>query len=322
MSNGNGLSIWVGDLDSYISIDFIDIENDREMEEARINYEIDNVGEIPLFAGKAISGRELYKRGITTSEWRYALHKASLAIGSLPSNIEWNEKNNRDFGESAFIKEMLELGRLYAIARYSRREKIDYMSAMTAILPYGIRALVNQLLAAEGITRTKAVDACIRAVFDDRKINDVIAYKRTGILQKEIHRIADDSSSAIGHKNLDRERMRVLLSLTRLYFSVLELRLMSCNELENLLARYEIERMSADKNYACNINGNFIQSWSKRHIQPLFNLYPYAIRYGLMRALTHGSDFSDHRILVNELALAHCGIMIMKRSGREKTRKK
>ena len=336
MSNCGSLLVWVGDLDGYINIDAINRANEREAEQERLDLELDEIGDLQLLAGKAISARKLYQQGILPSEWRHALHKAEMVIGYVPDELHQHASVDRQSPESRFVKGMLDLGRSYAIARYARWEHLDYSLALTATLPHGIRALVNQFLAAESITHTRYTDASIRTVLDPNQADGMIAYNRTGLLQAAIHRIADDTrrhswaaraaddiSTHLGGRRLDRERMRVMLSLARLHFSTLELRLMTIDKLRLLLAMYETERAAAGQDETrITTNGRFIRSWRRRHIQPLLNLYPYAIRHGLSRTLAHGEDSFDRAALVNELALAHCGIIRMRRAGRDSTRSK
>ncbi len=321
MSNCDSLSVWVGDLDGYINIDAINRANEREAEQERLDLEPDEIGDLPLLAGKAISARKLYRQGILPSEWRHALHQAEMAIGHLSDELYQHVDDGRRSPESRFVKGMLDLGRPYAIARYARWEHLDYSLALTATLPHGIRALVNQFLVAESITRTRYADVSIRAVLDPNQARGMIAYNRTGLLQAALHRIADDFPIHPGGGSLERERMRVILSLARLHFSTLELRLMSIEELRLLLVIYDTERAAAGQDETrVTTNGRLIRAWRQRHVQPLLSFYPYVIRHGLRRALAHGVDGFDRMVLVNELALAHCGIIRMRRAGRDRTR--
>ncbi|MDG2516107.1 hypothetical protein P7B04_25925, partial [Sphingobium yanoikuyae] len=98
MSNCSGLSIWVGDLDCYINIDAICAENEREAEEAALELELDEIGEIRLLAGKSTSARYLNCNDITPSDWRYAVHQAGMLIGS---ESVWKIRDER-FGVVGF----------------------------------------------------------------------------------------------------------------------------------------------------------------------------------------------------------------------------
>lgn len=309
MSERNGTSAWVGDLDRYISYADSDSEDELEF----LNKELDEIGEVRLLAGKAISADQLYDRNISPSAWRNAIHQSEMTIGFRSSNLLQNVGDYTDSLVISFVKGLLDLGRTYAIARYARWEDLDYPSALTATLPHGIRALVNQLLASECITRTREVEETIQTVLKPSNNRDMTAYRRTGLLQVALHRIADRTPAHPGGTELNRQRMRTMLSLARLYFSTVELRLASIEEVRSLLSTYEAERAIAQRNDArVTTNGRFIRAWSLRHIQPLLNLYPYSIRNGLKRALAHGVADYDRTVLVNELALVHIGMSRMR----------
>lgn len=320
MSESNGTSVWVSDLDRCISIDFdIADEDEDEQELSKIELELNEIGDLQLLAGKSISARQLFQKSISPSEWRHALHQSEMTIGFRSSNVCHPAGDCSDSPVPRFVKGMLDLGRPYAIARYARWEHLDYPSALTATLPHGIRAMVNQLLASECITRSREVDASIRTVLEPSKKGDMTAYRRTGLLQAALHRIADDTPAHPGGTKLNRNRMRDMLALARLYFSTVELRLVSIEELRSLLSTYEAERVISLRDDArITTNGRLIRAWCLRHIQPLLNLYPYSIRHGLKRALAHGLADFDRTALVNELALAHCGIFRMRAAGKAK----
>jgi hypothetical protein len=327
MSESNGTSVWVSDLDCVISCDYDyddddDQVNDTSAQREPLETEFAEIGELQVLNGKSISPRQLFKDGISPSELRHALHQSEMTIG-FSSSLPKNSGEYTDIPVARFVKGMLDLGRPYAIARYARWEQLDYPSTLTATLPYGIRALVNQLLASECITRTREVDACIRTALEPIKNGEMTAYRRTGLLQAALHRIADDATAHPGGTELNRNRMRAMLALTRLYFSIIELRLASIDELRSLLSIYEAERAIAVQDDArVTANGKVIRAWSLRHIQPLLNLYPYSIRNGLRRALIHGQAAIERTALVNELALAHCGILKMRATGKARIVKK
>lgn len=314
MSESNGTSVWVSDLDRCISIDFdIADEDEDEQELSKIELELNEIGDLQLLAGKSISARQLFRKSISPSEWRHALHQSEMTIGFRPSNVCHHKDDCKDSPVPRFVKGMLDLGRPYAIARYARWEHLDYPSALTSTLPYGIRALVNQLLASEGIARNSEVEAIIRSVMKPCEEGDMTAYRRTGMLQAALHRIANETPNHPGGAKLDRLRMRAMLSLARLYFSTVELRLTSVDDLRLLVTNYKTERAVARQDdVRVTTNGRLIRSWRLRHVQPLVNLYPYSVRHGLERALAHGPAYFDRTALVNELALAHCGIVRMR----------
>lgn len=336
MSNDGGMKVWVGDLDAYINIDAINWANQREAELERLEYELDEIGDLPLLAGKAISARDLNDKGISPSDWRHAVHQAEMTINTAPSGGLLHTGSGPESPEGCFLRAMLALGRPYAVARYASWERVDYPSAVTATLSHGIRALVNQFLVAEAVARSRRSDECIRGIFGNREQSGMIAYRRAGLLQAAIHRIADETPGHPGRAALDRGRTRTMLALTRLYFSVVELRTATVGDLQALLTHYDVEREAARSDQTRMIpSGRTIRAWRLRHVRPLLDIYPYAVRHGLARAVVNlpPGDRTDNgatrpstgyvfsrTALVNELALAHCGILRMRRAGRNRTR--
>ena len=61
MSESNGYSAWVGDLDCWVSYDD---DGDRAARSERLNIERDEIGEQQLLAGKAISALQRYEKKI------------------------------------------------------------------------------------------------------------------------------------------------------------------------------------------------------------------------------------------------------------------
>jgi hypothetical protein len=141
MSERNGSSAWVGDLDRCVGYGF-DLPNARGFDRELREFELDEVGDLQLLDGKAISARQLNKKSISPSEWRLAVHQSEMTIGFDSTAVFQALGQGTDSPLTRFVKGMLDLGRPYAIARYARWERLDYPSALTATLPYGIRALV------------------------------------------------------------------------------------------------------------------------------------------------------------------------------------
>jgi len=86
MSESNGTSVWVGDLDCCIGIgynddDDYDQDNDRAAQPDLLKIELDEIGELQLLAGRAISALQLYEKSIAPSEWRQAIHQSEMTIG-------------------------------------------------------------------------------------------------------------------------------------------------------------------------------------------------------------------------------------------------
>lgn len=332
------MKVWVGDLDAYIDIDAINRANQREAEDEQLEHELDEIGDLPLLAGKAISAHHLNYKGISPSDWRHAVHQAEMTIGAAPAVGLLHTGSGGERPEGRFLRAMLALGRSYAVARYARWERVDFPSAVTATLSHGIRALVNQFLAAEAIPRSRESDERIRGVLGQGERSGIIAYRRTGLLQAAIHSIADATPGHLGGAALHRGRTRTVLALARLHFSTVELRAATVQDLHALLTRYDVERKAARSDQTrIMTGGRTIRAWRLRHVRPLLDLYPYAVRHGLTRAVANlpasgGVEESpavfgtrgafSRTALVNELALAHCGILRMRRAGRDRTRRK
>lgn len=204
MSEDGGRYIWVRDLDEYFDLDSIEEENESE-DLKKLNFELDEIGDIKLLAGKTTSSHYLYEKQIQPSDWRNALHKSEMIISI---NCRKFSKSNQKIIEhfwSRFLNGMIDLGRRYSVARYARWERLDYSSALISTFPHGLRALINQFLASEGIDRQKEVDAIIRSALNPYKGEFLTAYRHAGILQKSIHQIANNDPNHSGGNNLNRK---------------------------------------------------------------------------------------------------------------------
>lgn len=325
MSNDDGLRIWVSDIDDYIDLDAIQAENDQEAKDAALERELCEIGEIALLAGKAISAWHLHEKGISPSDWRHAMHQARMTIGpaatgTFTDTSQISSDAQVNVGERC-IRAMLDLGRSYAIARYARFECLDYSSAITATLPHGIRALLHHFLATERIQRSSVVNERLRLALTAKKGDSMTAYRRTAILQTVLHNIADESPNHKGGLALDRDRTRVILALARLYFSALELRASTQQDLATLISLYNADRETLGHSRSrLTRNGRSIERWRLRHIRSLLDFYPYSIRHGLMRIITskEAEKEAEAEAFVNELALAHCSILRMRLAGRNR----
>lgn len=315
MSGSNGMVVWVSDLDDYVDINF-DFDDEVEITELEINSS--EIGTIHLLANYSISLERLQSKNITLYEWRHALHLAEMTIGF---NLSLEDKENNLMNR--FVKSILDIGRPYAIARYARWENLDHPSALTATQPYGILALINQLFLSENIPRSKKTDSIIRTTLKTCEKTEMTAYSLTGLLQTALHKIADESPNHPGGLHLDRTRMRRMLSLSRLYFSTVETKINSINDLQFIFKKYDNERSIAkNQTYRLTTNGRIINSWRLRHIRPLLYLYPYCIRNSLARTLKNNlTPNFDHSILINELALIHCEISKMRKTRKFRNQK-
>ena len=313
MSNGSeAFSVWVGDLDSYVSLSAIEAANDLEDAAKALEHELDSIGEIKLLSSKAITARILSERGITPAEWRWARHEADRALMSVDQDNAL---------ERHFLKALLSIGKPYAISRYSKWENIPYASALTAALPHGMRALLEQFLLGEGIALTSSDKKWLASVLKDAQVKTgSVAYDRAGLIKAAIQKFADRNSIRVNSAPLKKDSTRVILSLARLHFSVSEIMFGSFAEVGELFKRYEISRSQALKEDSGSVSSDArrIPRWSLRFRHPLTFLLPFTQRHTLARVVEHESKAyeTDRTVLLNELALAHCGVLLMRRDAR------
>lgn len=311
MSNDYDSDDWVVGRDVCINIDAINRANDEENRVLAIEKDLDELGEILLFSGKSVSARSLNGRGISPQEWRWAIHEAENA---LHDHQDWS-----DF-EARLIKDLLNLGRRYAVARYAKWENISYHTALTATFLHGFRALLEQFLMTEKVIESVGQRRQIHySVRIANAATDLTAYHRTTVIRSAIHKSTVDAHGHTGHLLLDKERIRNILSICRLHYCVREIRVQSFGELNNLDQLYEDARLVAQRSGASapSVGAKQIQNWELRHLHPLIYLYPYSIRHVIIRVKKHlaaTSERPSRTAAVNELAMARCGIMLMRRN--------
>ena len=309
MSNyQNSDRIWIGDLDGYISIDSINESNRREAEEEALDREFDEIGDISLLGGKVITSNSLRHKVRGLSEWQWAVHQAEATFDVAASG---------GLLEQALVRALIDLGRAYAIGRYAKWEKIPHASALTAILPFGFNALLLQYLGGQGLLTTPDCRKRIATVMKvAAKADHNVAYQSAGAIQTLIHSLAYDAFGPDGPLSLPRAATKTMLSLARLHYSVDELQVQSFGRLARVLAMYAHEREAATANEAgYRISGQSISNWRLRHLRPLTDLFPYSIREAMERGIRHatsGREF-DRTAAVNELAMAHSGLLLMRR---------
>jgi hypothetical protein len=325
------MSVWVGDLDGYVNLDAINSANEREAADEALFTELENIGGIALLAGKATSAHSLNAKGIPPSEWRWAVHEATRCLATSKSAADL---------ERDLVSALLSLGRPYAISRYAKWERLLQVSAVAASLPYGLKALLSEFLHGAGLQQTDRDRALVREAIKDAAASNLIAYERVHQLRSKLEELIvyDDqipfgTTKSAGRTRemakLHRDGLRRILSLARLHFSVAETKVSSFDALRDLSARYEIARnevrsgdgvSSTLQSWTSRHQG--IRNWRLRHIRPLLDLYPFSIRHALARgAIRQPADLEHHRTrAINELALAHCGILLMRRNGRDATR--
>ena len=313
MSNDYDTDINLGGRDSYISLSAILRSNAEEERREALERDISAIGEIPLFAGKSMSAWNLNDRGLGPKDWRWALHKAETALGAAS---DWRDV------EPNFVKDLISLGRRYAVLRYARWEMLSFSSALTATFPHGIRALLDQFLGANGPLATPANRLAMQSAFKEATVKaDLIAYERAGLIRAAFHQIACDKLGPEGHLTFDREGMRAILSLCRLHYSASEIGVHTLRDLHKLDRLYENARSNVTKGsaQAYLVTGKKIHNWQMRHLHPLTFFYPYSIRNALARGirdLEQGCASDSRSAAANELALARCAIETMRRNAK------
>lgn len=311
--NNPGHQIWVGDLDDHINLDEIFASVDAEERDCKLNQDLDEIGDIVLFSGRAISSHGLISRGITPERWRWAKHEAEKRLGTAKDSAEV---------ESAFVNSSIGMGRRYAVARYSKLERLSFSSAITAIFPHGIRALLYQYMGTEPllanpISRKIIQDTIYKALSE----KDSTAYYKTGLIREKLHDIAIANGGSGQQLHFEKNAMRVMLSLCRLHFSILECQVSSISEIHELNNKYILARRVESKKESKNSapTGKFLKNWRMRHLHPVIFYFPYAIRYSFARLICEAIDGgipTDRATAVNELALMHCGIELMRHTAK------
>ena len=317
MSYDTDMSIWVGDLDGYINIDAISRANELEAEQDALEADLDNLGDITLFSNQAISSRRLHSRGVNPEQWRWMLHRAEKSFGQVDTQEDI---------ERAFLKATMSVVRRYAVARYAGFEGLAFSSAITAIFPYGIRALLFSYMAGEPSLSDRSCRKEIqRTLHLAASTPNLTAYDQTGLVRRSLHKLAIDAAGTDAHLKLDKDRMRSTLSLLRLYFANLECQVSSASELQEMQFRYEAARAAEKQGFDTSqkLTGKRIQNWRLRSLQPLTFYFPFSVRHSLKRLLNQDESSArsmDCQTAVNELALTYCEIELMR--GRAKNRAK
>lgn len=320
MSHNEDNLIWVGDLNGYIDIDAISAENEREERDlwesvlwTQKEADLEGLGNIVLFAEKSISSLRLYEKGVEPEQWRWALHHAQTSLGQSQSCAEV---------EAAFLKTTMSWARRYAVARYARFEGVAFSSATTAMFPHGIRALLFSYMAGEPALSDQSCRMEIqRSLRVATSTPDLIPYDKVALVRRCIHQLAIDSAGRNGHLQLDKNRMRNLLSLLRLHFSNLESQVQSAKELRSIYSRYssarKAERFGPETKKI--LTGKKIQNWRMRSLHPLTFYFPFSARNSLDRLISHVASDTikvTRTLAANELALTYCGIELMRGSNR------
>lgn len=294
MSNSIGEYVWIGDLDSYVDIFALDDSEKLKKRKKWRKTELNRLGDASLLYGKD-----------NKVDWRWALHQAELSLSPGASG---------QVLEKELVRALIDIGRTYSIVRYAKWEKITYPSALTASLPLGFRALLTQYLIGQGLLAApESREHVCNALKSASQLDGRVAYRRAGQIQTLIHGLAYDSLGEHGPLHLKCDSTRTILSLARLHYSVSELRLDYFTDLSDLMSRYVLERNSDE--IGNHFQGRYIPNWRLRHLRPLIEMYPISIREALERGVRHVESGAEIKRTeaVNELALAHLEILLMRK---------
>lgn len=295
-------------LDSWIYLDAINDENEREWKEEQRSIEFDNLGSIELLAGKRLSSSSLIGSELQPEDWDWAIHESKKAFDGI----------REEEIEKQLLTSLLAIGRAYSIARYASWEKLSHPSCLVASLPLGLNALINQYLISQSLHTVEKRAILLRDhLYQANRQTDEIAYIKTRRIQQLIHGLEAMQNANGKTVVLDREATRSILSLTRLHFSVSELRLGSFLGWTELSERYDAaQKLAASGALAHHGLGRAIPNWPSRHLRPLVDFFPIAARNSLDRAKLHAATGQkvSRSVAVNELALAKCGILLMRRT--------
>ena len=308
MSNvGQFESIYVGDLGGYISIDSINAWNERETEADELARQYERLGPIELLAGKSLAPFQFSRHNVTVTEWEFELYRARRYLRGLRS---WRTL------EPLLIRQLLTVGRAYAIRRYAREEQISFPSAMTAALPYGMQALISQFLSRQGLAISSAQSHKLSSAWKaTSEADDLTAYGKTGRVRGELFALVDQICGPYASTVLPREETRQILSLTRLHFSVAEMNNGGFARFARLESLYIAERKKfLEKELSPTFTG--IRNWQQRHLRPLLFYYPFALRQAVARGRKQVEMPEEPRLperVANEVALAHCALSHMPR---------
>jgi hypothetical protein len=301
MSNTSGGSFYVRDLDRYIS--FSSLDADWEKEHRRSDWE-SAVGDIELLDGRFTQSFYLQEQfGSSIQDWKFSRYQALRMLGD---NKTWRNI------QPALVKELLKAGNAYAIRRYARKEKVSVSAAQTAAITYGITAIMSRFFSLENVHLTSQQRRSVMEVFRGALDHaELTAYDKTALVREEIGHIVTDAWGKLDSDRLNKERVRRVLSLIRLNFSVAEMRVRGFADLADLKAKYarRREHQNTSRPSFLRPNAQFIRGWEMQHLWPLTYFYPVPIRYAFERGERHlerERPEPSKAVAVNELALALC----------------
>lgn len=183
---------------------------------------------------------------------------------------------------SALARELLKVGKPYAIRRYGRLEGLTVESQELSLNENCLRYLAIHFFSEHAvILDTKILQIIDKAVLDVKSISSDIAYDKIRQFQEFLH------SEIVRHKGvgadlrLDREQMQTILSTARLHLSCEEVKVNNLEGLTALSSRYALRIAAEKKSNSESRYGSNIKNWKLRHIKPLVWYYGISVRESL-----------------------------------------
>ncbi len=295
--------IWIGDLDSYISIDEINYWNRKEEEEQTEHELYESTNDIYLLGGTTVKPPWLKDKKISISDWEFEIYRARCRL---------QEKKLWRNLEPLLVNAIISEGRNYAVRRYAKSENIPINTALTATIQNGIQALISKFYIQHQIAIGQDIWQNLTIKIQDfENLTHITAYDKTTLIRNTIF---DSIYKEHQHPTkLKLNELRILLSAIRLYYSYREIRVSKFSYLKKIENKYKIEKEkhTQENNDKYNLRTGNIKNWKIRHLRSLLYYYPYEFRNTIDRGQLESEMTTSKQIseaAVNELALLYCAI--------------
>lgn len=174
------------------------------------------------------------------------------------------------------IKKIFYLAKDDLILKYALKEKLPYDYVYASKQDDCIRILICNFLKKEaGYTINDEINSEIYELTQRIYLNssNMIAYDRVGIIQRYLHKKVDDIKGTNAHLEINKHRIRNLLSTARLHLNLFDFSKLNISKLELI---FEKSRQSAikekDARVPLGINKKYIKNWKVRHKKSLIQL--------------------------------------------------
>lgn len=304
--------VYVREIDDFVNLSQINRLNEVEERERKLEAEWNSIGEIHLFANNKLSSYALQDNNINPETWRWAQHlaKKSLSCRKGKTNLE-----------NKFVRELLVLGRSYALSRYASVENHSRTSTSIASLTHGIRALLHSYIESESTLSTKPtrteLEKTLNKVAQDQLLT---GYEKTAIFREAIHNQSQLNGGAGSHLTLNKNSTRRILSLTRLFFLLEETQnINDFLDVSRLQDKYEYSRKMHTSGTPAFLhpNSKAVKNWSSRHRHSIIHYFPFALRGCIARGIKQTQKLNtpiESEQAINEMTLMRCSISRIPRS--------